>query len=510
MRTLIPAALLSCALVAQTDYAFDKATSGTLGSNLDLRFSGAPAGKTLVVMLSATTGPTPLSLLNAGDTRSLSVGLDFVTLWFGQSTGNGSGTISLPVPNDNGLHGAVLHWQTVTVPGSPFVVDKIGNPVSVQFGAAGRSAALAGLLPVARALGTPFPHARNPGGGDFVYAGGGQGSLLGATGLDSSDVYSFRTMTASPGPRMTVARALHVAVPLNDGRVLLIGGADANGIVLRTCELFDPAANTFTPTGQMAIARGGHAAVALADGRVLVAGGTTTFLDPIQALANAQLTTEIWNPATGQWTAGPSIASRRLAPCLVRLQDGRVLLSGGFEVQIIFSLPIPIGSVASCQLLNAAGTAWSAAGSMRQSRAAHMFNTVVLNDGRVLATGGVSSGPDLTQATPLALAEYYTPGTNTWTALPNMASARATHSATVLPSGKVVVAGGATGTISAPTAIAGVQEFDPATNTWRPLPDLTTTRAAHAGFLTPDGLLVLIGGQGGPSNVTLRTMESVH
>jgi hypothetical protein len=509
MRSHFPILFLAAALGAQPDYALDKRTPGTLGATLRLDVTGAPANATMLVMLSQTAGPIPLAIFNPADPRVLSVGIDLAGVWFTLPTGGGSPSIAIATPADANLHGLRLHWQTCTLPGNPFLVDRIGNAVQTQLGAAGRTAALGSDLPIARALAAAFLDRDNDAGaGDVVLAGGGQGSLLGAQGLDSSDVYSFRTMTPRRGANLTRARALHVAVPLADGRVLIAGGVDNVGAALASAELYDPVTNAFTATGAMALARAGHAAARLGDGRVLVAGGTTTLADPVQALANAQASAEIYNPATGTWSAAPAIASRRLAPALTALADGRVLLSGGFEVQVVFGLPIPIGSVAACQVFN--GSTWSAAGAMRQARATHTFNTVLLGDGRVLVTGGASSGPDLTQAAPLARAEYYTPAANAWTALPDMAAARATHSATRMPDGTVIVAGGATGTLANPTAIAGVQRFLPASNTWQALPDLTTTRAAHAAVVTPDGTLVVLGGNGGPGNQTLRSIETIR
>ena len=65
---------------------------------------------------------------------------------------------------------------------------------------------------------------------------------------------------------------LHSAVRLNDGRVLIVGGADQNATTLSSCEIYDPALGLFTPTGAMATPRVLHGACLMADGRVMVAG----------------------------------------------------------------------------------------------------------------------------------------------------------------------------------------------------------------------------------------------
>jgi hypothetical protein len=89
-----------------------------------------------------------------------------------------------------------------------------------------------------------------------------------------------------------------------------------------------------------------------------------------------------------------------------------------------------------------------------------------------------------------------------------MPNARALHSANRLDDGRVVVCGGAQGTLTAPTSIPNVDVFDPATNGWTPAPNLTGPRASHVGALLPDGMLALFGGQG--SSNTLPTIETLR
>jgi hypothetical protein len=121
-------------------------------------------------------------------------------------------------------------------------------------------------------------------------------------------------------------------------------------------------------------------------------------------------------------------------------------------------------------------------------------------------TGGVNI-PNLlgaTTAAPIAGAEAYNPTTNTWQTF-NMPNARALHTATRLPDGRVVCAGGAQGTLLAPTSIDLVDVFNPATNTWSPANVLSQPRASHVAQLLPDGTLALFGGQG--ASVSLSDIE---
>src|SRR6266536_5371520 len=71
---------------------------------------------------------------------------------------------------------------------------------------------------------------------------------------------------------LNVARLGHTATELGDGRVLIVGGQDANGPI-RDSEIFDPASRTFSPAAKSLEGRTEHTATLLADGRVLVTGG---------------------------------------------------------------------------------------------------------------------------------------------------------------------------------------------------------------------------------------------
>lgn len=494
--------VVAASLCAQDDYALDKATSGRLGSALTLRVAGAPANSPLFVMLSQTGGPTAISIVDAADPRSVQVGLDLFNDWmFLFTNGSGGATPSVFVPNDNAFHGLLLHWQTFTFPGVSTVIGQISNDVVTVCGSTGVATPAPSSLLVPRAFSTAFLNQlTNAGQGDVVLAGGGGGTLTSSTGLASSDVFDFRTMTVAAGPTMSSARALHQAVTLNDGRVLLIGGVDAIGTVLSTCEIYDPATNTFAPTGSMGTARALHAATRLADGRVMVAGGTSSMLDALSLATNTRNTTEIFNPATGLWSASANLGGARILPSLSLLPNGRILAAGGLEVTVFLGVPLSANTVATCQTYNPATNSWAAAAAMPGARTGHHLNQVTLANGRVLMTGGLTASVNLATltltTTPLTNACYYDQPTNTWTSS-TMPVARSLHTATRLSDGRVVVCGGAQGTIDAPIPIADVHVYDPATNTFATSSSLAAPRAAHAAMLLPDGTLALFGGQDG-------------
>lgn len=494
-------------LPAQNDYNLDKTSPAILGGTLDLRVTGAPANQSVLLVVSENAGPTPLAWLDPLDPRVAEVGIELLFL-SGIANSGPAGTIdfSLQLPNLPSAHSAVLHWQSVVLLPQPGpVFGALGNKVITQVGIAGLGANAPSSMVDGRAFAAGLVDAtNNAGAGDVLITGGGAGTLTAATGLATTELWDFRLMQRVAGPTMGTSRALHLAVRLNDDRVLIVGGADATGAVLSSCEIYDPVTNQFTPTNPMSTPRVLHAACRLADGRVMVAGGTSTLQpDVVAAIAGTLSSVEIYDPATGVWSPASAIGGRRLGPALTLLSNNQVLVSGGVAVTLFGATPIAANSTTVCQRWNPATQTWGAANGMPSARAGHHYNQVTLADGRVLMTGGVNVPGLLSAASsaPIAAADVYNPTTNTWTAV-NMANARALHSATRLADGRVVVAGGAQGTLLAPVSIANVDIFNPATNTWSASTALLQPRASHVAQRLPDGQVLLFGGQGAATTLT--------
>ena len=476
----------AAALPAQGDFDLDKVSAGTLGAPLTLQVRNATANMPCLVMASFTAGPVPIALIDPLDPRSVAVGLDLIDAWFLLTT-NGAGGVQFAVglPNDPAFQGGVLHWQCATLPGVTTLFDELSNPLVVHLGQPSTSAALPNPLLAARAGATVcWNRLRDAGAGDVLLASGG-----------TSEIVGFRSLASVAGPAMVTPRALHAAATLNDGRVLFTGGVDGTAAVTTSCEIYDPATNTFTAVAPLNGPRAGHAAATLPDGRVMVVGGTTNFTDITTAATGSLNTVEIYNPATNTWAAGPAIGGRRLVPSLTRLSTGRMLVAGGIEISVLFGIPIAATSTIKAQLYNPATNTWSNAANMPSGRAYHQDSQVTLADGRVLLSGGVLV-PDLINAAnsaSIANADVYNPATNTWVAT-TMSRARTGHSASLQASGQVIVCGGAEGLLSASTPIDAVARFDAATNSWVDLAPLTQPRAGHSAALLPDGHLLILGG----------------
>src|SRR5205814_10327228 len=228
---------------------------------------------------------------------------------------------------------------------------------------------------------------------------------------------SFTVVTNMNSPRSG-----HTATRLNDGRVLIAGGSPGlapAGItsVLATSELFDPASKSFTQSATMATSRFGHSAVRLLDGRVLVMGGTrcnTVF-------CSQTATAELIDPATESFTPSGAMLSARTGFSPTLLQDGRVLVAGGFShfCPGLFSCYL-----SSAELFDTARGTFSSTGSMTMPRS--NATATELNNGMVLIAGGQdNSGP-------LSTLELFDPAKGIFTLAGNMLTPRRLHSAVAL------------------------------------------------------------------------------
>ncbi len=123
-------------------------------------------------------------------------------------------------------------------------------------------------------------------------------------------------------------------------------------------------------------------------------------------------------------------------------------------------------------------------GSLATTRYSH--TATLLPNGKVLVTGGNNGGT-------LASAELYDPASGTWTATGSMATARQDHTATLLPNGKVLVVGGYNGS----SYVASAELYDPASGTWTATGSLETARYLHTATLLPNGKVLVAGGING-------------
>jgi hypothetical protein len=178
---------------------------------------------------------------------------------------------------------------------------------------------------------------------------------------------------------MASGRAYHVATTLADAheRVLIIGGySGANPSTIHaTTEIYDPLANSWQTAAPMTTARRYHAAAPLKPGLVLVVGGTTGTPGAMEKLTG---TAEIYDAMTDKWAPAPPLATARSRHSATLLGDGRVLVTGGTDVN---------DSLQSAEVLLPGAAAWTLAGGMVQGHRDH--TAVLLGTDEVLVAGGL-------------------------------------------------------------------------------------------------------------------------
>lgn len=141
-----------------------------------------------------------------------------------------------------------------------------------------------------------------------------------------------------------------------------------------------------------------------------------------------------------------------------------------------------------------AAPTWTNTASMDIARGHH--STTLLPSGKVLVAGGTNGNGFVA----VNSAEVYDPSTNTWTTVASLKTARDSHTATLLPNGKVLVAGGLT--VYDGASLASAELYDPSANTWTSVAPLNNRRSVHTATLLPDGKVLIVGGHGASDPTT--------
>lgn len=292
------------------------------------------------------------------------------------------------------------------------------------------------------------------------------------TQIAGAELFNPATGEFTPLPAMLEPRHSHTATPLADGAILLAGGFGTGARYLNSAELYDPATRTFRPAADMPASRAGHAAVPLEDGTVLLVGGTGEgwiFL----------ATAEIYDPAPAAFVQVGSMSVPRASLAAVRLQNGRVLITGG-HVGRGAAMVVH----ATAEMYDPQTRRFEPAGEMITVR--HKHDAVLLQDGRVLVTGGIDASE---RDGPYASAELYDPVLEAFAATAAMQLPRYKHSGTsvVLEDGRVLLAGGAVSS----------ELFDPQGESFALLPgEMQLAGSFQAVARLADGSVAITGGYG--------------
>jgi hypothetical protein len=332
----------------------------------------------------------------------------------------------------------------------------------------------------------------------------------------NQQVFSQTTATtaAKAGWRFTgymhPTRYGHTATRLENGKVLVAGGAGANGrggedgynegdFVIVSSELYDPIQGMWSFTGELRHGRLWHTATLLKDGRVLIAGGAD--YGRLGYLNNA----ELYDPATGEWRPTASFNTIEFINSATLLANGKVLAVGWSKPQgpsaelydpvtetwsitaapsvLGIAVLLPDGKVLAVsnenEIYDPATERWSSAGHLNVIRGASTLT--LLTNGKVLATGG-------TDESGLLGSELYDPSTGAWSVTGPPFAGLGT--ATLLPDGRVLMSGGYTSQNPA----SGEEIYDPDTGQWSLTDRLKAPRFAHTATLLVDGRVLVTGG----------------
>jgi hypothetical protein len=192
---------------------------------------------------------------------------------------------------------------------------------------------------------------------------------------------------------------------------------------------------------------------------------------------------ELYDPTAGTFTATGSMTVGRWSHTATLLPSGQVLMVGG-EGGLSDTLATGVSAaLASAELYDPAAGTFTATGSMAMARYSH--TATLLPSGMVLIAGGTGDDGDL------ASAELYDPATGTFTATGSMGTPRWSHTATLLLSGKALIAGGAHG-----GSLASAELYDPATRMFTATSSMGVARQGLTATLLPGGLVLIAGGQG--------------
>jgi hypothetical protein len=208
-----------------------------------------------------------------------------------------------------------------------------------------------------------------------VFVGGGTSE---AGGVKSAEIYDPATGTFTSVPDMPESRSDVNAALLPNGNVLVIGGYNSGSGHLRSAVIYNISTSSWsTVSSQMQIAHNyGAAIVTLTDGRIFIAGGWDSALHGFSQ-------TDIFDPSTNTFSAGPNLSERRADLTAHVLQDGKVVLIGGADGYGNGWNSVDIFDPVASRIIKQFNT-------MSGKRSVH--SSALLADGRVVIIGGSYSG----------------------------------------------------------------------------------------------------------------------
>jgi hypothetical protein len=333
---------------------------------------------------------------------------------FSAATGKFSATAETMVRSRVGHTGIMLNTGGVLITGGADLTEQIFATSELYDPSAGRFSCIGGATGRACAASLHqerFSHTATPlsGSSEVLIAGGSDGSTVGTppddvlAGIATAEIYNTSSKTyscvggvSSTPPlcndSMVDGRYNHLAVALADGEVLFAGGIDSTGAVTKSAELYNPATGKFTATGSMNTERQEFAGALFTSGplagQVLISGG-------VDKAGKFLASAELYNPASGKFTPTASMAESRFDNIETLLgsgpNSGSILVTAGSGDQ-------------TTEIYNPVSQKFQAGANMTQIIFLPVAAT--LDNGQVLLAGG-STFNSLGQIVPVSGAELY-------------------------------------------------------------------------------------------------------
>lgn len=284
-------------------------------------------------------------------------------------------------------------------------------------------------------------------------------------------------------PAELAARAAHTMTALDNGRLLVVGGCVTDGCGTAAADSWIIEGRDARPTAPLNYVRDAHSATLLADGRVLAAGGFAEEGTP------ALDTAEIYDPETERWAEVAALTTGRGAHGAALMGDGTVLLAGGWARTGGFTATTEIFEPLTATFRPGPALPMPVAG----------VGAASIPNGCVLLVGG-----EVRSAVPTDLALTVCPD-GTVTEVGPLRQARFKHATVPLPSGDVLVVGG---TADDRELLTSTEIFDARSQSLRPGPDLTAGRYKLGATILPDGRVAVAGGSPGIEVIDVASGEA--
>jgi N-acetylneuraminic acid mutarotase len=297
-----------------------------------------------------------------------------------------------------------------------------------------------------------------------------------------------------------------------NGKLYVFGGLGPQWTPKALVYEYDPATAQWAKKANMPLASH-HVALAELNGKIYVLGG---FVKPAKGPSAWVPIDNAWeyDPENDSWKALAPLPTKRGSP-VAAVVGGNIYVIGGASThpgskEAAVHPARPHRSVDTNEMYDPATNTWQTRQTMPTARN-HAYVGVV--NSKIYVIGGRVGAAFITRASNTGIVEEYDPATDQWgplkAAMPNPRSAGAWGTY----KGKIYVAGGeerSTGPWQ--RTFRAVEAYDPATNRWSILPDMTYPRHGLAGDIV-NGKFHLVSGDvasgGGPAAVIETDVHEV-